>query len=168
MKVHIIDDLLPQEEFDRLSKFIMGDSIPWYYTEVVKDEYVNCNSEDNYQFSHTFYIDDQPAPFIDRVSSLVGTIMEMGARSLVRVKANMTLKTDKIIEHGLHVDYPDFGGGKTAVYYVNTNDGYTKFESGDTIESVQNRLVIFDGTTMHTGTTCTNQKARYVINFDFF
>jgi len=173
MKVHIIDDFLPEEEFKQVSNFITGEVIPWYYGPVIKDNIedvssIDCSSDDNYQFSHLFYIDDQPAPFIERIHPLINSILEIGCRSLVRVKANLTLKTNQIVEHGFHVDYDDFDGGKTAIYYVNTNNGYTKFESGDTVDSLENRLVIFDGTTMHTGTTCTDKNARYVINFDFF
>lgn len=173
MKVHIIDNFLPEDEFQKIHNFITGRTIPWYYGPVIEDDIPNvssidCSSQENCQFSHIFYIDDQPAPFIENISSLIDGVMQVRCRSLVRIKANLTLRTDKIIEHGFHVDYDDFEGGKTAIYYVNTNDGYTKFESGDTVDSVENRLVLFDGTMMHTGTTCTDKVGRYVINFDFF
>ena len=55
--------------------------------------------------------------------------------------------------------------GKTAIYYVNTNNGYTKFEDGTVVNSVENRCVVFDSSLRHTGTTCTDQKTRVVINF---
>jgi|688.fasta_scaffold03083_14 hypothetical protein len=173
MKVHIIDNFLPEEEFNQIKNFITGKTIPWYHGQVIEENIPNissidCTTEENYQFSHIFYIDDQAAPFIGSISPLVDGIIQVGCRSLVRIKANLTLKTDEIIEHGFHVDYQDFDGGKTAIYYVNTNNGYTKFESGDTVDSLENRLVVFDGTMLHTGTTCTDKIGRYVINFDFF
>ena len=68
----------------------------------------------------------------------------------------------------MHIDFGDVTGYKTAIYYVNSNDGYTKFETGEIVESVGNRLVIFDGRTKHCGSTHTNQKYRIVINFNYF
>ena len=56
---------------------------------------------------------------------------------------------------------------KTAILYMNTNDGYTEFESGEIVESVANRVVIFSGTKMHRGTTCTDAKRRVVMNINY-
>jgi hypothetical protein len=55
----------------------------------------------------------------------------------------------------------------TAIYYANTCDGYTEFEDGTIVESVQNRFVAFPSRMKHTGTTCTNAKSRVVINFNY-
>ena len=51
---------------------------------------------------------------------------------------------------------------------MNTNNGYTKFEDGTKIESVANRMVSFPTNTQHKGTSCTDQKTRVVINFNYF
>ena len=56
----------------------------------------------------------------------------------------------------------------TAIYYVNTNNGYTEFEDGSRVESIENRLVTFPSYMKHTGTTCTDQKRRIVINFNYY
>ena len=55
-----------------------------------------------------------------------------------------------------------------AIYYVNSNDGYTEFRDGTKVESIANRLAIFPSTMEHTGSTCTNTKFRCVINFNFY
>ena len=49
---------------------------------------------------------------------------------------------------------------KTAVFYVNTNNGYTEFEDGTKVESVENRIIFFDGSRPHNSSTCTDQKIR--------
>ena len=54
-----------------------------------------------------------------------------------------------------------------AIFYVNTNDGLTVLDNEVEIDSVSNRLLVFDGSTMHHSTTCTNQKRRVNINFNF-
>jgi len=51
---------------------------------------------------------------------------------------------------------------------MNTNNGYTKFEDGTKIESVANRMVFFSSNMKHTGTSCTDEKIRVVINFNYF
>ena len=76
-------------------------------------------------------------------------------------------KTEKIIEHGLHTDV-DYDNSKTAVYYCNTNNGYTRLVDGTTINSIENRMLIFDSKTPHTGSTCTDTPFRTVINFNYF
>ena len=82
-----------------------------------------------------------------------------------RLKINLNPKAHKVFEHGYHIDINI--PSKTAIFYLNTNDGYTAFETGEKVESVANRLVVFDSNIKHTGTTCTNQKARLVLNINY-
>ena len=77
----------------------------------------------------------------------------------------MNPNTDKNFRYNLHIDTSNVC--KTAIFYINTNDGWTEFENGDKVESVENRIVIFDSQTKHTGTTCTNAKVRVLINLNY-
>ena len=90
--------------------------------------------------------------------------------SLVRVKLNLLHRTEKIIEHHSHIDIEDPPNDlKTAILYLNTNNGYTKFETGEKVDSVANRLITFKGSTKHFGTT--NSCAapyRVVLNLNYF
>ena len=93
--------------------------------------------------------------------------------SLLRIKANLLTRTPKIIENEFHVDLTDLSEEKskqvtTSIFYVNTNNGYTEFEDGTKVESVANRLVTFPANMKHTGTFCTDEKTRVVINFNYF
>ena len=96
----------------------------------------------------------------------------MGPILLWRIKANLLTKTPNIVENEFHVDVFD-GELKvreqltTSIFYVNTNNGYTKFEDGTKIESVANRLISFPSNMKHTGTSCTDEKIRIVINFNY-
>ena len=56
---------------------------------------------------------------------------------------------------------------RTAVYYINSNNGYTYFENGEKVESVANRLVAFPSQMKHGGTTCTDTQTRVVINLNY-
>jgi hypothetical protein len=54
------------------------------------------------------------------------------------------------------------------VLYINSNNGFTIFEKdGEKINSVANRMVIFSADDRHSGTTCTDQQFRVVLNLNF-
>ena len=55
----------------------------------------------------------------------------------------------------------------TAIFYINTNNGYTEFENGEKIESVANRLIMFPSNIKHRGVTQTDEQTRIMINFNF-
>ena len=86
--------------------------------------------------------------------------------SLYRMKVNLNQRTSKIIEHGVHNDVKF--KCRTGILYLNSNDGYTMFEDGTKIESIKNRFVSFDSNLKHSGTTCTNERCRIVLNINYF
>ena len=57
--------------------------------------------------------------------------------------------------------------GTTGILYINTCNGYTKFENGKKVKSVENTYVEFDSTLKHTGTTCTDTDRRLVLNINY-
>ena len=82
-----------------------------------------------------------------------------------RVKSNLNPRTHKHIKRNFHTDtrYKH----KTSILYINTNNGWTEFEDGSKVNSVANRMVIFDSLIRHTGVTCTDEKVRVLINFNY-
>jgi Rps23 Pro-64 3,4-dihydroxylase Tpa1-like proline 4-hydroxylase len=69
----------------------------------------------------------------------------------------------------MHVDLQDtWDNLKTAVFYINSNNGSTIFKDGTEIESIANRLVVFKSNLDHSSVSCTDQKARYVINLNYY
>jgi hypothetical protein len=44
----------------------------------------------------------------------------------------------------------------------------TTFDNGDTYKSVENRMITFPSHLRHAGSTPSNTKARFVINFNYF
>jgi hypothetical protein len=51
---------------------------------------------------------------------------------------------------------------------LNTCDGFTSLDDGTKIESIENRLLLFDSNKPHASSTCTNAKARFNMNFNYF
>jgi hypothetical protein len=85
----------------------------------------------------------------------------------LRIKANLRLKTNHVRVGGMHTDVGNYGH-TTSIFYVNSNDGCTTFENGDTYKSVENRLITFPSHLRHAGSSPSNTKTRFVINFNYF
>ena len=159
----IIDDFLPSYHFNQLQSLIFGKSFPWYYypgtliergSEMLSgpSQFVSTFYNENRQYkASTFYI-------IDPVLSY------LNCQELKRVKANLNIKTLFHRKSGYHIDWENV---TTAVYYLNTNNGWTEFEKGGKVKSVANRIVIFDSNLKHQGVTCTDEKRRVVLNFNY-
>ena len=155
--MQVIDNFLSEDEFKNLRSYISSTSFPWYFGLVTTDSKTA-------QFVHTFYANDAPTsswPYVEFFR------LRLNMASLVRIKVNLNPKTETLQVHdnAFHIDYPDI---TTAVYYLNTCDGYTLFEDGTKVNSVENRIVIFDSNMRHTGTSCTNESGRLVMNINYF
>lgn len=170
MNYHIVDDFMPEEFHNKIWNLVTGQRFPWFYGSKTNhdDSSPYIKQEDNlddYHFIHHFYDKDQPvSPFFGEF--IVPILFELGALSSIRIKANWHPRTETIYENPLHKDYPFEHKG--AVYYLNTNDGYTLFEDGTKVESIANRILLFDSFKYHRSTTCTNASGRFNINFNYF
>ena len=157
--ITIKDKFLDTEKFENICTTLNPKVVPWSYQEVVHEAESLVPDIDNFQFSYTILPDTK---FYE---CLIPLFDKMNMEVHFRVKINLNPKAHKVFEHGYHIDIPT--PSKTAIFYLNTNDGYTAFETGEKVESVANRLVVFDSNIKHTGTTCTNQKARLVLNINY-
>ena len=185
--VSIVDNFLDQDEFDTLQTFILDFRFAWYYNDVIVsfsdgesgkwDSPVRLQSaeedKNKFQFIHVFFTWDASMAWSSQHFEILKPILEkINPISLCRIKANLLTKTPNIIESGFHVDMTGSPEEKIkqctiSIFYVNTNNGYTKFEDGTKIESVANRIVTFPANMKHTGTSCTDEKRRVVINFNY-
>ena len=96
----------------------------------------------------------------------IDILNQLEVKSLIRIKANLYPSTDNIEYQSEHIDYDYEHNG--AIFYLNTNDGFTTLEDGTKIEPVENRILLFDPSKPHNSTTCTNDKCRVNVNFNFF
>lgn len=163
--IKVIDNFLDKKTFKEIQEGILENTyFPWYFSNYV--DYHGEKGLDRTQYSHVFY--QKHGPNSSHINLLNPIIEKLKCISLIKIKVNSTYYTDKIKEGTFHVDNKH-KGTTTAVYYINTNDGYTKFKkSKKKISSVENRMVIFDTNTEHLGTTTTNAKRRVVLNFNYF
>ena len=177
--IKIEDNFLAQNIFDELQALMMGDRLAWYFNDGIDFalEYEDGTTgfpeesdKDKFQFVHIFYSSMAPcSPYFKDLSPILELIQPT---SIFRIKSNLLTKTPNIIKNAFHVDMnmPEekLKQWTTSIFYVNTNNGYTKFEDGTKVESVANRMVTFPSNMKHTGTSCTDKKTRIVINFNYF
>tara|TARA_R100000734_G_C3266228_1_gene63441 strand:- start:76 stop:573 length:498 start_codon:yes stop_codon:yes gene_type:complete len=162
----IIDNFLPQEQFNLAKAHLLDYGFPWMWNDsVTKNECIADPSE--FQFVHSFY--EPLCGVVTEYKDWLDIIKPFGDRlnpvSLMRIKANLNIGTSEFITRELHTDFSV--PCTTAIVYINTNNGYTIFEDGTKVESIENRIVIFDSHLKHAGVPCTDQKRRVVLNFNF-
>ena len=166
--IKIYDNFLSPVEFQNLSDNVMAKDFPWFYGEVLGPADNQVKQKYNIQMIHMFY---QHLSITSPTFSLLDPLIrKLGVMVLLRVKCNTTFASDTIHEHGMHVDVHPSSLAKlctTAIYYFNDNNGYTLFEDGTLVESVANRLVTFPTIVQHTGTSCTDEARRVVLNLNY-
>tara|TARA_Y100001963_G_scaffold114868_1_gene159312 strand:- start:79 stop:558 length:480 start_codon:yes stop_codon:yes gene_type:complete len=157
--IKVIDNFLPEEEFNSIQSFMMGGEFRWFY----KDGRVKIG-DGQFHMVHMFYQPDVGSNS-EHINIWNTFMTKIGAKKCIRIKANLTFKTSTHELTEYHVDYKK---GKTAVFYINTNNGYTEFESGVRVSSVTNRVCIFDSNLKHRGVSHTEpDHQRIVVNFNY-
>tara|TARA_E500000318_G_C3539764_1_gene204135 strand:+ start:726 stop:1199 length:474 start_codon:yes stop_codon:yes gene_type:complete len=157
MNIH--KNFLPKDIFDKLKNTITSDYFPWYFNNGV-----STDNDDFFQFTFSFIKDGKEQCWGEWWDLIVPVIEKIKHKKMNRVKANLLTKTNKIIQHDYHTDQER---GTTGILYLNNCNGYTIFKNGKKIISEENKYIEFDSTLKHAGTSCTDEKRRIVINFNY-
>jgi hypothetical protein len=166
-RIKIEDDFLPKREFERIAHLLLysGD-FSWY----IQDD---PSMKGMYHFTHMFYID--MAPNSEYFKEVKPILQKLNSFTFFRIKADLLMKTSNHIESTPHSDLSAVLSNEkhlaqwtTSIFYLNTNNGCTKFEDGTEVESIANRMISFPANMLHTGTTCTNEAVRGLININHF
>jgi hypothetical protein len=163
MNKKIIDNFLPEKDFLEIKNTLIDDGMfPWFVNIGTTVENKPSSLYD-FQFFHLFYY--QYKINSDFYSLIEPIIEKINPTSILRIKANVLTKTEEKIVFDFHKDVPI--KCKTAVYYINTNNGGTIFKNGDFIESKENRLLIFDSQEEHASVSCTDNFFRCILNINY-
>lgn len=172
--IEIQDNFLDTEYFQKIRDFVLDYSAKnssefnWFMGDVVSD---GDSKKLNYiQFNHVVFCHNQvySGNFWNLINEPHGLLDKLDPYALTRIKLNLITKHTDVVESGMHVDIsnaPDVAS--TSILYMNTNNGYTRFETGEKVESVANRLVTFSNNLKHTGTSCSDELYRCVMNIDY-
>jgi hypothetical protein len=177
--VEVIDNFLPENLYLPIREQIMGSEtidgvtvpsmFPWYFNNFVISE---KNNNSDFQFVHNFFrlnyksgYQEVCSPFCKVIQPIVD---KLNAFCLIRIKANLSTITVDNKNTGYHTDYSVYDGCTSAIFYLNTNNGYTLFkDTEEKIDCVANRLIKFNSRLMHAGVTSNNTTQRVTINFNY-
>jgi hypothetical protein len=176
MDYEVYDNFLAPETADEIERICLeGATMPMFY-QVKVAERKDPVKLGTYYFTHVIYhspgmiSSEHFATFCDPILS------RFPHRALMSAVANFVPVTlDGHMEHGSHLDQIDEDGNlidhTVLIYYVNTNNGYTRLgrkdsEESITINCVKNRLLKFDGSIYHNSATATDVNLRCVLNFN--
>jgi hypothetical protein len=157
--MRVVDDFLSPDQHAAITEVVLGGDFPWYYNKsIVFDE-----DDDRYQFTHVVVRE------FDGERSWAYPLFEpilerLGNPKLFRAKLNLGPRDHQHSEGGFHVDCANM---TTALFYVNTTNGFTRFADGSVVEGIANRLVEFDSNIPHTGVSHTDAHVRCVLNLNY-
>lgn len=151
----IFDDFLSEEEYLKIKNSILNSEFSWNLTPNVSNLQENLKITSSYYFTHLF----ESYEIFDVL------LKKLSPSKIIRIKANLYPSTEQVERHNNHIDYDYENIG--AIYYLNTNNGLTILEDTVEVESVRNRLLLFDGSKLHCSTTCSDDKCRVNVNMNF-
>jgi hypothetical protein len=160
----VVDNFFEKEYFQELQDAVINNvngKLPWAFVGNLNSNHVEQDNE--CYFEHLAYFQEPCSGLYDILRDL-WQLFEI--KSLMRIKANCYPSKENLVLHAPHKDAPF--DHKGALIYLNTCDGYTQLIDGTKIESVENRVLFFNAGIEHSSTNCTNAKARFNINVNYF
>ena len=150
LEYKIIDDFLPQEEFQKIQSYVMNDE---------------RNTSDPTSENH---LNSQPIgwEYNSNIVSPSRPDESNNINSSFHNKCNLYPNSETVYEHDPHQDLPF--SHYSVIFSLNTCDGYTKLNDGTKVYSVANRILLHDASISHLSTTTSDTTARFNINFNYF
>jgi len=146
---------IKKRELNELTKICLSDYFPWFLcnTTFTKDK--------DKQFVHLFYRKSQlNSPRFIRYCEPI--LNKLNPKHIVRMKLNLTWKVPRIEVQPFHKD-SDEPHLLTSIFYLNTNNGYTKFKDKKVL-SEANKLITFPSNVWHASTSNSSHDFRLVLN----
>jgi len=169
----IFDNLLTQQQTEEIKNFLLSSDFPWF----MQNKTVKNNTEfdaNEFQeitwFSHSFYRNsDVCSGYFNIPNTILNSLPEelKNNRIIHRCHASLTLNNGTTKPQPPHVD--DTKDHTVVLYYVNDSDGDTLLYDLETTYSIQpkaGRVVVFDGSLLHSGNVPSNFNSRIIINFN--
>ena len=170
--IEVIDNFLSPDQHRKIYNFMIGGGgLDWKFNPS-KVSTQSLKDVDNYQFVHVFFtFHSCTGRAVHEVSKSIDILIPLVNKipfiALHRIKANLEPVKPKRSYSDFHHDV-NCSTMTTGIYYVNTNDGYTEFETGEKINSVANRYVKFPSNIKHRGVSQIDTKVRCVLNLNYF
>jgi hypothetical protein len=141
MAIKVIDNFIEDKKiFKDIKDLLFSNTFPYFYLDITANQF----DDKNFLFGHTLVQKGKvESPFFFDMMPIIG-------------------------KHFVSEPHRDLQEPhKVALFYINTNNGYTLFKNGDRVPSVENRMLLFDGSNLHSSVTQTDTKLRINININY-
>lgn len=162
--ISVIDNYLDKANFEILEAAFTSPSIAWYYNSYPPNKYEK-KYKGNFYFNHTFFRQNEVTS--QNFYLLKPLLNKLEVKAIVNIKLSLYPQTPKVIKYNLNKDHTFTL--KSALFYINTCDGHTYFKDTDKkVNSIANRIVLFDSSKAYYNTTTTDQNGRFTLNINYF
>lgn len=158
----IIDDFLPHDKWQENYNLLMTEESRWTYKSVPQDP-------SSFFFQQVYNPKMKLSSYITAIEPILERI---DYKEIINARTNLLPRMDsnysllKVDGAGLHNDHGFHFEYTTIIYYINTTDGGTYFQDGEVVQSKANRLVMFNGHTLHRQVYQTDEKIRVATNIN--
>ena len=167
LKYKIIDNFLDAVSFKNLKGTVLKNDFPWFFSKSQTHSISETTNEiDSFYFAHTIYQDNRPYSAIYE-NFILEMLSRLGCNAVSNVRINLLTVKEKPILSGWHIDIPY--ECNTGIFYLTTCNGHTLLgeEEKIKIESIENRMLIFNSQIKHCAVNQTDVDRRLVINFNY-
>jgi hypothetical protein len=187
----VIDNFLRPEHFRMFKNSVESFEQPWSFIPSVssKSDYETTGLKNAYGFTFVYALDDHylhetmaATPYVGAFNEQVKKYFKMPSNTQIH-RSNVFMTTyrgDQVLSFTPHVDtviphytciYHFHNTDAPTIFYNETHEGIEPYEGEVTIkekvDSVENRLIMFKGNTLHSGCVATNVPNRIVLNTNF-
>lgn len=170
----IVDNYLPEEEFQKILNIVENTSFTWSLAPQLLGG--GKDNPDDYYFTRVLI--EQGREIFPNSSEIVKILLKPIAAKLkkklfvTRSKINLFLKEPNHFGYGMHQDVIDGNGDYSKNYnslliYLENSNGYTEFDNGDIVNSVRNRAIFFKSDIWHQTVTSTDTLFRRNVNINY-
>ena len=159
LKTKIIkDNFLNKTDLNNIKDLLLSNNFPWFYSNTQVKAKKDCS-----YFFHSFFNNNRPnSNYLNALQPILDTLKPV---ALINIRANLMIKKPNS-NSNYHIDGQ---GARTAIFYVNTNNGCTEFKQDQKrVKSVENRMLIFSSGLTHRAIGQTDTDQRIVINFNYY
>lgn len=185
MDLKIVDNFLPEQIFVRLKSRVETNEQPWFF---LPGATIFDDQQKNYSFGCNVVRLENPElynptiPCSKYIKLLNETVKNtFGFSTVIRCRLDMTTYRGEQVTFYPHVDLSQ--SHYTSIFYLTTCDAPTLIYNEkhfseeqintsnltlmDSITPKENRLVVFDGNYIHTGTSAMNVSRRILVNSNY-
>ena len=161
----VIDNYLSKNYFNKIKKDFLDKETAWYFRDKATPK---TKSKKGY-FTHCLFNKDKVrSPYIDNLKVF---FEKLKVKTLIQVRANLVLSTQKPEDTGWHTDYEKHLNYKTAIFFLINSNSKTLIKIKKKvikIKSKENRIVIFDNEHEHKLLTHTKPLRRIILNINYY